>query len=104
MKIFTAVAVAILLSSGMAYAQDNTGSGADSGQTSGADSDGTSYLTGPNINRFYTDESMGTMRPEADVKSAFQSMTPEEQANLKQACSGNKDNRWSALCNSIGGM
>jgi hypothetical protein len=100
MKIFTAAALAILLSSGLAYAQDNT----TTGSTQGADSDPSDYLTGPNIHRFYTDESMTTLRPEVEIRSTWQAMTPEEQANLVQACQGNKDNRWSTLCNSLGTM
>jgi hypothetical protein len=102
MKILTAAAVAILLSSGMAFAQDNTQTGSTTQQGSGTDA--ANYLAGPNIHRFYTDESMGTLRPEADIKTTYEAMSPEEQANLKQACSGNKDNRWSTLCNSIGSM
>jgi hypothetical protein len=101
MKIFTAAAVAILLSSGIAYAQDTS---TTTGSTQGSDSDPSNYLAGPNIHRFYTDESMTTLRPEAEIMSTWQGMSAEEQANLRQACQGNKDSRWSTLCNSIGTM
>lgn len=111
MKLFTAAAVAILFTSGMAYAQqDGQQGGQQDGATTGSTndngggSDASDYLGGPNIHRFYTDEKMGTLRPDAEVKSTWETMTPEEQANLKQACQGNQDTRWSTLCNSIGSM
>lgn len=103
MKFVAAATISILLSAGMAYAQDNSGSG-NSGLGEGSGTDAATYLTGPNIQRFYQDEGMSTMKSDADVKSTFQSLSAEEQANLKQACMGNKDNRWSTLCNSIGSM
>ena len=104
MKIFTAAAIAVLLSSGIVYAQDNTATGATTGTEPGQSDGNPNYLTGPNIQRFYTDESMGTMRPEAEVKSTWEAMSEQERADAKQACLGNKDTRWSTLCNSIGSM
>jgi hypothetical protein len=101
MKLFTAAAAAILLSSGMALAQDNTTTGATTG--AGNDSNA-NYLTGPNIQRFYTDESMTTLRPEAELKETWEAMNDQDRAEAKQACMSNKDNRWSTLCNSIGSM
>jgi hypothetical protein len=105
MKMIAAAAVAILLASG-AYAQDNntqTGSTTQPDAGGGA-TDASNYLTGPNIHQFYTDDSMTTLRPEAELKSAWQAMNEEDRAKAKQACMGNKDNRWSTLCNSIGSM
>ena len=110
MKILAAAAVAILVSSGMAFAQDNTNTGATTGSdttgaTSGSDNDSNpNYLTGPNIQRFYTDNSMTTLRPEPEMKSAWEAMNEQDREAAKQACQGNKDNRWSTLCNSIGTM
>jgi hypothetical protein len=100
MKMFTATAVVLLLGIGTAFAQDNTTTGA----TSGADNDPAAYLAGPNIQRFYTDEAMTTLRPEAEMKSTWQAMSAEDQAKAKQACAGNKDTRWSTFCNSISAM
>lgn len=85
----------------MAIAQD---SASTTGSTSGADTDPAAYLAGPNIQRFYTDEARTTIIPEAEFKSNWQAMSAEDQANAKQACSGNKDNRWSTFCNSISAM
>lgn len=108
MKIVAAAAVAILMSSGMAFAQDNTTTGATGGEAAasgGDNNDGNpNYLTGPNIQRFYTDDSMTTLRPEPEMKSAWEAMNEQDREAAKQACQGNKDNRWSTLCNSLGTM
>ena len=95
MKILAAVA--ILMSSGMAFAQDNTTTGA----TGGADNDANpNCLTGPNIQRFYTDDSMTTLRPEPEMKVAWEALNEQDRAAAKQACQGNT--RWSTLCNVAG--
>ncbi len=99
MKLFTAAAVAILLSSGAAFAQDNTTT-----QSTGSGADAATYLSGPNIHRFYQDEAMTQLRSEAEMKSAWQAMTDKDRADMKQACMGNKDNRYNPLCNSIKAM
>jgi hypothetical protein len=115
MKIFTTAALALLLTSGMAFAQDNSGSGnsgsgndsAGSGgisNSSGNADGGANYLTGNGPSVFYTDESMTTLRPAAEMRSAWGAMSEQDRANAKQACSGNKDTRWSTFCNSIGSM
>ena len=100
MKMLKAAAIAILLSSGMAHAQDNT----QTGSTTGASSDPAAYLAGPNIQRFYTDEARTTLIPEADIKTQWNAMPEAGRASLKQACSGNKDNRYNPLCTSVGAM
>jgi len=85
----------------MAFAQDNS----TTGSTTGSDNDSNpNYLAGPNIQRFYTDESMNTLRPEVELKSEWQAMTDTERADAKQACMGNKDTRFNPLCNAIGAM
>ncbi len=108
MKLITAAAIAVLMSSGIAFAQENSGGtsgqqggAATTGTETGGGTDASNYLNGPNIHRFYTDESMGTLRSEAEVKTTFEAMSAEDQANLRKSCEGNKDNRWSALCNSL---
>ncbi len=102
MKLITAAAIAFVLSSGLAFAQEaNTDTG---GNTTGADTDPSTYLAGPNLQRFYTDEARTTMIPEAEFKTNWQALSADDQAKAKQACMGNKDNRWSTFCNSIGNM
>lgn len=113
MKIFTTAALALLLSSGTAFAQTE-GGGNEGGSTSGSGTattggsgnadGGSNYLTGNGPSVFYTDESMTTLRPDAEMKSAWEAMNEQDRASAKQACSGNKDTRWSTLCNSIGKM
>ena len=100
MKILTSATVAILLSSGMAFAQDNT----QTGSTTGADSDPAAYLAGPNIQRFYTDEARTILIPQAEFTTTWSAMPEAERASLKQACMGNKDNRYNPLCASVGAM
>ena len=48
--------------------------------------------------------SMTTLRPEPEMKAAWEAMNEQDRAAAKQACQGNKDNRWSTLCNSLGTM
>ena len=111
MKIFTAAAVAILLSSGIAFAQDNTTTGATTGAasgaggaTGGANADGGgNYLTGNGPGQFYTDELMTTMRTEAEMKSAWQAMSEEDRANASSLLR-DRYTRWRTLCNSLGTM
>ena len=52
MKLFTAAAVAILMSSGMAFAQDTN----TTGSTTRVDTDPGNYLAGPKTQELYTDE------------------------------------------------
>ena len=109
MKLFSAAALALLLTSGVAFAQTdggNSNSGTDgSASQSGGNADGGgNYLTGDGPGQFYTDKSMGTLKSEGEVKSTYEGLSQAERDSLKQSCQGNKDTRWSALCNSIGAM
>ena len=108
MKLFTAAAIAVLLSSGMAFAQDNTPDNSpdnlQTGSTSGADHDPATYLAGPNIQRFYTDETRTTVHPPAQFRAAWETLNETERADLIQACMGNKDNRYNPLCANVTNM
>ena len=101
MRLFTAAAVAVLLTSGMAFAQDSTTTGSTN---EGGGSDASNYLAGPNIHRFYQDDSMTELRSEAEIKTNWEAMSEADRASLLQACMGNKDNRYNPLCNSIRAM
>lgn len=103
MKLFTTAAAALLLSSGMAFAQDNMNTGS-TGSQNGSGTDAATYLAGPNIHRFYQDEAMTQLKSEAEIKSAWETMSDKERADLKQACMGNKDNRYNPLCSSVQAM
>lgn len=108
MKLITTAALALFLTSGLALAQTdggNSGAGGSDASGSGGNADGGgNYLTGNGPGQFYTDESMGTLKSDAEVKTTYESLSQADRDNLKQSCAGNKDNRWSALCNSIGAM
>jgi hypothetical protein len=78
-------------------------SGGNAASSSGG-SDAAQYLTGPNIQGFYTDETMGTMRSPDEMKSAWASMKPEDQAKMKAACEANKDQKYTDLCKAVGSM
>jgi len=100
MRLVTAAAAAMLLSTGMAFAQDNS----TTGSTSGSDSDPSSYLSGPNIHRFYQNDSMDELRPEAEIRTTWKAMSEQDRSNILQACMGNKDTRYNPLCNSLKAM
>lgn len=105
MRLFSAAAVAILLSSGMAFAQDTTTTGSTDAQNEASGgTDASNYLSGPNIHRFYQDESMAELRSEAEIRSTWDEMNEQDQTSLRQACMGNKDNRFNPLCTSIEAM
>ena len=121
MKTISTLAAALMIAATAAFAQTGSGTGGTDGGTGGATGTGPAsgsttqgdaggatdpgnYLTGPNVNRFYTDESMSTLRSSDEMKSTWEGMSQSERDNLKQSCQGNKDSRWSALCNSVGSM
>jgi len=51
-----------------------------------------------NGSRFFADEGMTTLRPEADLTTAFGALTPEEQEVMKNSCSKGDSPRWQGLC------
>ena len=71
------------------------------GASFAADSDNPNYLNGPNIQRFYTDDTMTTMRPEAEIKVMWDEMTEEDRASLSTACEANQDPKHAELCLSM---
>ncbi len=105
MRIFTAAALAIMLSSGVALAQTDGGNAGGGATEGGGNADGGgNYLTGNGPGQFYTDDSMSTLRSDAEVKSIYEGLSQQDRDNLKQACMGNKDTRFNPLCNSVGSM
>jgi hypothetical protein len=99
MKILTAAAVAILLSSGLAVAQETSATGKSSGTT-----DAATYLAGPNITKFYTDDTRTTVRPPAEFKKVWDEMNDVDRADIKQVCSQNRDVSYNPLCTNVKGM
>lgn len=93
-----AAAIALLMSSGIAYAQDS------SSNTQGRDTDPGNYLKGPKTQDFYTDESRTAVRPPAEFKQAWDKMNDADRADVKQACSANRDVSYNPLCTNVKGM
>lgn len=113
MNILCTTALAVLLASGVAYAQTDGGESGNTGSNSpgagttdgGGNADGGgNYLTGDGPGQFYTDDSMSTLKSETEVKSMYEGMSQADRDSLKQACMGNKDTRFNPLCSSIGAM
>ncbi len=96
MKTLLAASIALMLT-GASFAQTN-----NSGSTGGSGNDGNpNYLTGPNIQRFYQDDTMTTMKSAAEMKAEMDAMTDEERASLATACESNQDPKFEELCLSM---
>ena len=101
MKLLTAAALAALLSTGMAFAQETSSTlpGKESGTT-----DAATYLAGPNTSSFYTDDSRKNVRPPAEFKKVWDEMNDVDRADIKQACSQNRDVSYNPLCTNVKAM
>lgn len=70
----------------------------------------TLYGEGTWWGNFYTDNTMSTLKPDADVQATFSAMGAEDQAGMKAACDRVKQDRGSygsvttALCDQVGIM
>jgi hypothetical protein len=102
MKILRAAAVAVLLASGMAYAQDNTTTGA-TGSGPAGDRD-PNYLTGPTTRTLFTDETRTTVRPPAEFKAAWEELNDADREDILRACSANRDVTYNPLCTNAKAM
>ena len=99
MKILTAAVVAILLSSGMAFAQENT-----SGASTNTSDKNPNYLTGPKTQTLFTDETRKNVRPPAEFKEAWEALNDADREDIKRACSANRDVSYNPLCTNAKGM
>jgi hypothetical protein len=100
MKLFTAAAIAIVMSSGVAFAQDtNTTS-----STTGADTDPGNYLAGPKTEPFFTDSARKNIRPPAEFKAAWDKLNDADRADIKRVCSQNRDVSFNPFCTNVGSM
>ena len=59
------------------------------------------YLTAENLQDFYTDPNLKTMKAVEEVKRVFEAKTPDEQAKLQAACAANEESRFADLCKAI---
>jgi ABC-type oligopeptide transport system substrate-binding subunit len=124
LKLLTAAALAFSLAAApVAFAQSGDASGnsnqptvkTDEGTTSSVDNSLTDadkkfYSENQMFSGFFTDDSMATVKSEAEVTAAFQAMGAEDQAGVKAACQKVQDDRGShgsvtiALCQQVGAL
>lgn len=92
-----AALIACLVGTGPSLSQD-------SGTTSSVPAAGKNaadYLTSENLQDFYTDPNLKTMKAAEEVKRVFEAKTPDEQAKLQAACAANEESRFADLCKAI---
>lgn len=100
MKPHLLVAAALLagqLAAGPAFAQDNgaTSSVPAPGQ------DAADYLTSENLQDFYTDPNLKTMKSAEEVKRVFEAKNADAQAKLQAACAANEESRFADFCKAL---
>lgn len=94
-RLFAAAVLAAGLA-GAAFAQDAT--------TTQSTEDPADYLKAENIQDFYTDPNMKTMKAAEEVKKVFSTMSADQQERLKAACAANDESKFADLCKNIGTM
>lgn len=123
MKILSAAAFAVLMATGGAMAQTSSGtmsSGDTMKQDQNAQAQAPSYASDDEkmmyqdnkemMAPFFTDDSMTTLKSDAEVKSAFDAMGAEDQSQMKSACEramakrGSYGSVTSGLCQQVGAM
>jgi hypothetical protein len=72
--------------------------------TSSGGEDTPSYLTGPQIREFFTDNNMSTLRSTKQLRSVYGGMSVYDRARLRADCEVNQDPRYDDLCASVGAM
>jgi hypothetical protein len=78
------------------FAQDNT--------TTSSTGDPADYLKADNIQDFFTDANLKTMKAAEEVKKVYAAMTPDRQSKLKAACAANEESKFADLCKNIESM
>jgi hypothetical protein len=91
-----ALALSFALAAPVAFAQNTS-----STNTNDANAN---YLSGPDVQGFYTDPNMKTLKSEEEMKTVYGAMNTEQQARLKKACAENEDTRYTGFCTSVGSM
>jgi hypothetical protein len=72
--------------------------------TSSGGEDTPSYLTGPQIREFFTDNNGSTLRSTNDMRTVYGNMSVSDRARLRADCARNQDPRYADLCASVGAM
>lgn len=105
MKFLLAAAFSVAMGiAGPAYTQTQPDAGGTDNQAGGGGTDASNYLSGPNIHQFYTDESMGTMRSEAEIKATYEALAESDRTSLRAACQTNTDVKFTDLCRAVNAM
>jgi hypothetical protein len=103
-RMLIAAAAACLAISGPALAQQTNATPSTADTSRDGNSTGTDYLKDPAmVGSFYTDDTMTTLRPVEEMRTAFMAMTPEDQAGMKLQCE-QEETRGSdatALCSEV---
>ena len=95
--LMAAALVASQLAAGPAFAQDN-------GTTSSvpaAGQDAADYLTTDNLQDFFTDPNLKTMKSADEVKRVFEAKGVDAQAKLRAACAVNEESRFADFCKAL---
>ena len=118
-KLLATAAIAAFLTAGSAMAQTSGATASDSASTAtqadapdyASDDEKMMYTDNKDMMAaFFTDESMTTLKSDEEVKTAFDAMGAEDQAQMKSACERAMNNRGSygtvtaGLCQQIGAM
>ncbi|MBA3448645.1 MAG: hypothetical protein H0T56_13785 [Pseudaminobacter sp.] len=110
LKMLSIAALALTLSSG-AFAQTNppidnpADPSAQDKQNPTVDPTVTNALDDPAMmTPFYTDDTMTTMRPVEEMRTAWTTMTPENQALMQQNCETTESIKYKEFCGALPGM
>jgi hypothetical protein len=93
-----AALAACLAGAGLALAQDQTTT------SSIGPAEAAQFLKKENIQDFYTDPNLKTMKSADEVKRVFEAMNADDKAKMKAACAANEQSRFADLCKNIGTM
>lgn len=98
-KILSVTAIAFMLASGAAVAQQSTTTGDP------AASDKQMSIEDPAVvGPFFTDESMTTLRGEDEFKAAWSAMSADDQTAMKEQCKSTTSIKLKEFCGTVGNM
>ena len=102
LKVLPIAVLAATLASG-AFAQ--TAPTQETGPAPAVDPTTTSSLEDINLMQpFFTDDTMTTMRPMEEMKSAWAAMSEENRTTMLRDCEGNQSIKYREFCGAIGDM
>lgn len=97
-KILAATSIAFMLASGVAFAQTDPAKPA----TDPGAADKQNSLEDPTVMApFYTDNTMGALRPDAELAAAWKAMSADQQAAMKEQCKTTESVKAKEFCGKI---